>query len=152
MLWALEEIADFYKAECLSYLYATYPQSNTFVRRLAERAGWDVAGVVRGLYRDDGEILAHRVLLNKPVPVPGSIYLRYSSKTSLARKRGGSVLLRTNQFDAVQDIEMVGRSVARAVRSINRICFSRVDQGVASLLDTDEVIRLVDGTTLVVWR
>jgi hypothetical protein len=150
-LEALGEIAAIYEAERRSYLYATYPGSNVFTRRLAYRAGWNVAGVVRGLYRDDEEVLIHRILSDEPVLASLSIHPCRHAEGRFVRKRGGSILLRANEFDSTHDIKLAGRRGALAVRATNRICFSRVAPGVGSL-DADEVIRLVDGTTLVVWR
>jgi hypothetical protein len=151
-LTALEQIAILYGAERLSYLYATRPSANISIGRIADRAGWDIAGVVRGLYRDDEEVLIHRTLSDKPVFAYVPVLPRRSPQTRLVRKRGGSVLLRVDESDSPHEIELAGRSAALALRSSNRICFSRVTRSVASLLNADEAIQLVDGTILTVWR
>lgn len=62
MIGALEDLTAIYCQERVPYLYATYPSSNASIQRLASSAGWTIAGAVRGLYRDDDEILIHRAV------------------------------------------------------------------------------------------
>lgn len=147
---ALEELAAFYRDEGAPYLYGTYPRSNRRMSEVAERAGWEIAGAVPGLYRDDEEILAHRALSDEPAIITQSE--NSYNLSAFATKRGGSVLLRTGCDDSPNKIELAGRSAAAAVRPINRICFGRVSGHVASSLEVDQAIQLVDGTKFVVWR
>jgi hypothetical protein len=147
---ALQEIAAFYRDHRTPYLYATYPRSNARIGDVAERAGWEIAGAVRGLYRDDEEVLIHQALSDKPTPVAQFGSLRRASPFVV--KRGGSVLLRVSELDSYHDIELAGRGAAAAVRPMNRICFSRVNDHVASSIEVDEALPLIDGTKLVVWR
>lgn len=151
MLGALEEIAAVYESEGRPFLYATYPETNNVVRRLAFHAGWNVAGVVRGLYRDDGEVLVHRTLSSETIVASPFAYQR-SSQSRLVRKRGGSILLRVGNQDSINQVGLAGRNTALAVRSINRVCFSRVIPSLATSLDVDEVVPFVDGSYLAVWR
>lgn len=152
MLDAVEQLTASYCAAGVPYLYATFPRSNASIQRLASSAGWTVSGAVRGLYRDDEEILIHRA-----TPALASLACLPAGTDAatpgirFAGKRGGSVLLRAAAA-APHDIELAGRNAGKAVRAANRICFSRVDDGLAATLDSDERVRLVDGTTLVIWR
>lgn len=152
MLGALEEIATVYEAEGRPFLYATYPETNNIVRRLAHYAGWDIAGAVRGLYRDDEEILVHRVLSKETIAASVFAHQYHTSQNRLVRKRGGSILLRVDEHDSINQIGLEGRSAALAVRPINRVCFSRVTPNLATPLDADELVQLVDGSYLAVWR
>jgi hypothetical protein len=152
---ALEEVVAIYEAEGRPYLYATHPSKNVFIRQLASRAGWEIAGAVRGLYRDDEEVLIHRTLSQQPIrpmPTPLPIYPALSYQNRFVGKRGGSILLRVNEFDPAHDVELAARAAATAVRHMKRICYSRVPPCLASSLMADDTIRLVDGTALAVWR
>lgn len=154
MLSAVTQLQASYAGVGVPYLYATYPERNVAVRELARAAGWRIAGHVRGLYRDDAEVLIFKDL------DPAS-EIRISSRGShptgesriwISRKRGGSIRLHTSGPTAASALASAAKTLAVEVRAAGRVCFALVSSDKARELDADQVLDLARGKSMVVWR
>lgn len=146
----LEALAEHYTHLGSTFLYGTYPASHRAVRALVAAAGWSVVGGVAGLYRDDEEVLCHKILGGlrggpKP-PNSGS-----PDRTYEIPKRGGSIAVKC-AGDPARDI--LEQAVDRAIQKLptrRRVVFARV-LGEPSFYGSSESLPLCDGSRVHVWR
>jgi hypothetical protein len=152
MLACVSALQESYRQGGVPYIYATHPTSNDAVRNLATNSGWNLAGTVRGLYRDDAESLIYQTFESNVRPVLRPSLASGRQQIHAAIKRGGSVRLKVGHLTRTSAIAAAGRHHALAVRGAGRVSFAKVPRSIAGEVDADQVVDLAFGNTLVIWR